>query len=241
MAGRDRGLGENALNCAIMQPTYLPWAGYFNLIASADIFVLLDDVQYERRSWQCRNRILFHGAIKMLEVPVVKQPLSEKIKNIVVDDEKGWRTEHLNALNSAYGAIQGGPLATRLLTEALADGTKLLSDINCDLITTICCLIGVRTPIVRASNLNCGGRRSDHLIEICRSIGATDYLSPVGARDYLEQDDFAGRSGIELRYQSFEPVPYPQIGAVDFVSHLSIIDIIANCGFDYARQYIQRK
>src|SRR5262249_54185258 len=87
---------------AVMQPTYLPYLGYFDLIAQADVFVLLDDVQFERKSWQQKNRIAGPGGETMLSVPVRKQPLQTLIRDIEIDDDKPWRAEHLAAIETAY-------------------------------------------------------------------------------------------------------------------------------------------
>lgn len=228
------------LTCAIMQPTYLPWAGYLALMASVDHFVLLDDVQYERKSWQCKNRILVDGAVKTLEVPVTKQPLTEKIENIVIDDAKPWRQAHLRELSSAYSHAPYGTAAIDLVSMSLERGLEKLAEQNTDLLRALARVLGIATPLVLASELRCGGRRSEHVAEICRAVGADSYLSPPGAREYLEQDRFAETSGISLHYFQFDPAPYPQFGADEFASHLSIIDVIANGGFEFAKRYVSR-
>lgn len=228
------------LTCAIMQPTYLPWAGYLALMASVDRFVLLDDVQYERKSWQCKNRILVDGVIKTIEVPVTKQPLTEKIENILINDAKPWRQAHLQQLSLAYSQAPHGLAAIDLVATSFDRGLAKLAEQNADLLRALAGALGIATPLILASELGCGGRRSEHVAEICRAVGADSYLSPPGAKHYLEQDRFADTSGISLFYFQFDPAPYPQFGADEFASHLSIIDVIANGGFEFAKRYVSR-
>ena len=226
-------------SCAIMQPTYLPWSGYFGLIAAVDVFVLLDDVQYERKSWQCKNRILVDGAPRTIEVPVQKQPLTELIQNIRINHSKPWVANHSGLLEAAYGTHQHHQVMDTVLP-ILTAPVEGLSDLNEQLIRSLCLVLGIETPILLASELGCGGRRSEHVAEICHAVGADRYLSPLGARDYLEADGFAVNSGLRLDFQEFNAKPYQQRGAIEFVSHLSIVDVVANCGPDFARRYVMQ-
>jgi hypothetical protein len=223
-----------------MQPHYLPWAGYLHLVASVDVFVLLDDVQYERYSWQCKNRILKAGKAETIEVPVRKQPLTEQIINIEVDDTKPWRERHVNALKNAYEELPSGATIVAEIEKVLATGQSRLAEINADLLGMLMAALGLSTPIVKASVLGCRGRRSAHVAEICKALGADSYLSPPGAREYLTQDQFEIESGIPVTYMSFSADPYPQ-GDGAFVSHLSIVDVIAHCGTEFASKYVARR
>jgi hypothetical protein len=222
-----------------MQPTYLPWAGYFNLIANVDQFVFLDDVQFERQSWQCKNRILLGGQATTLMVPVRKAPLSTRIQDVAVDDAKGWRARHAQALTDAYGAAPRGPWVLEAITPLIV-GTAVqqLSTLNVRLIRALCELLGLRPRFHLASELACEGRRSEHVALICERIGEQAYLSPAGAREYLEADSFAAQYGKQVRYQSFEPATYAQGGTPAFVSHLSIVDLLAWHGPEVARAYV---
>lgn len=225
--------------CAIMQPTYLPWSGYFGLMAAVDTFVLLDDVQFERRSWQSRNRILLQGKDHYLTVPVKKAPRETPIREIEIHPEQDWQANHLQVLTHAYGRHPYGKPVLDLIAGVFAEAHTHLAGLNQALIAALASHIGVSTPIVRASDLACGGQRSDHLAEICRAVECPSYLSPAGSREYMTEDKFEERHGICASFQNFEPAPYEQIGAEDFVSHLSIVDVIAHKGPEFARAYIQ--
>lgn len=228
------------MKCAIIQPIYLPWAGYFNLIASVDCFVFLDDVQFEHRSWQSRNRILMNGQEHMLTTSVCHCKRSTLLSDIELSNQDNWRNRHIKTLRHAYSKTPFGGLMLDIVSPILADQAILrLADLNILLIESFCSVLNLTTQRFRASDLRCGGRRSEHLGCLCRTLSADHYLSPRGSRDYLEEDRFAEITGIALSYQTYEPQPYPQRGVVAFVSHLSIVDVFANLGPHETRRYIE--
>jgi hypothetical protein len=221
-----------------MQPTYLPWAGYFAMMAQVEHFVLLDDVQFERRSWQSRNRILLNGAASWLTVPVRGAPRETPIGAIRIDDTQRWRDKHMGSLAQSYSRSEYWPELTRLLEPVASGEDSLLSDLNGRLIRNIHGYLGLECRLHRASELACGGRRGEHLAQICRHLGCERYLSAPGSRDYLHEDAFAACSGLQLDFLDFEPPPYTQPGTREFISHLSIVDVIAALGQAGCREYI---
>lgn len=224
---------------AVMQPTYIPWAGYFNLIKNSDFFVLLDDVDFEKQSWQTRNRILQNGKETLLSIPVKKSPLGTNIKSIQVDDLKKWRKKHISSLNQAYSkAIFKNEIIPQIINIIENLEYNTLVSLNTNIITCICSLLDISTPLFRSSDLNCSGKRSDYLISLCKHFDVDIYLSPLGAKDYLEEDSFEEKSKIKLDFQNYKPSLYEQYKSSDFISHLSIIDVIANIGIDETKKYI---
>lgn len=227
--------------CAIMQPTYLPWSGYFNLISSVDVFVFLDDVQFEKQSWQTRNIILLAGSPHILSVPVRKAPLQTALSEIHISENKFWQRKHWKTLEAAYRkSLYGGVVLDALYPVYNERSYVRLVDLNKDIIVVLSTLIGVAGGVdfVSASDLGCEGSRTDHIVEICKSLSCDCYCSPLGAKTYLELDGFSGKSCIHLEFQSFLPSEYLQLGADSFVSHLSLVDLIANMGLDYSSGYI---
>lgn len=221
-----------------MQPTYLPWAGYLNLIAQSDVFVFLDDVQFEKQSWQNRNRVLVNGAVHWLTVPVLRQHLSDRIHMIAVDDAQPWRRKQVELLRTNYARH---PFCTEMLALAsgiLDPGTTRLCELNIAMIRAIASALGLERRFVRSSALGIEGQRSQRLVEICRHFECDQYLSPNGARDYLAQDGAFESSAVQLTFQRFDATHYQQKGVAEFVSHLSILDVIANLGLQGARRYV---
>lgn len=224
--------------CVIMQPTYLPWAGYFNLIARSDCFVFLDDVQFEKQSWQNRNRILQKDTIHWLTVPVKRVHLSDLIHEIRIDEQKDWRRKHIELLRHSYGKHPHGKMAIDLVEGVLIGSSGLLSQLNREFILATCELLGLKRKFFLSSELGVDGARSERLSSICNALGCDTYLSPVGATEYLRQDGVFHESIINLEFQDFESTPYTQSGHKGFVSHLSIVDVLANAGVKQTYDYV---
>lgn len=227
--------------CVIMQPTYLPWSGYFNLISRADEFVFLDDVQFERRSWQSRNRILNHGKEALLTVPVCKHTRDTLVKDILISEESDWREKHLSTLQHAYKLAPFYADVYPLLEKILSNTRYVnLSDLNVGLIKHISNALGINTRFELASTLSCKGKRSEHLLNICKEVGASKYLSAQGSRQYIEEEGCFAASNVSVSYQEFVPASYKQMKTDAFVSHLSIVDVAMHMGWEYAKSYILR-
>ena len=228
------------MKCAIMQPTYLPWSGYFNLIASVDHFVFLNNVQYERRSWQSRNRIMVSGAEHILTVPVERCPQKTLLDKVLISYAEDWRSRHWLTLKSAYGKSRYANEMLSLLEPHLC-GTleRNLACFTEMIIRDIVQALAITTKLHRATTLPANGMRSERLASLCRSLSCDSYISPEGSRQYLEEDNFQERFGIKLHYQEYNPSPYAQMGDKPFVTHLSIVDVIANLGLDGVKAYIK--
>lgn len=221
-----------------MQPTYLPWSGYLNLIARSDVFVLLDDVQFEKQSWQSRNRILLNGRAHQLSVPVRHSGLTTIMRDVAIDYATDWPSAHLRTLEHAYSRAPHGPDVIAAVRPHIEARPPLLVDLTVPIIKSIAGRLGLTAHLERASALGLQGQRSEHIIAICHAVGATTYLSPSGSRTYMEEDRFEDLAGIPIEYQVFDPAPYPQRRTNEFVSHLSILDVIAHLGWEAARTYV---
>lgn len=228
------------MKCVVMQPTFFPWAGYFNLMAQADCFVFFDDVQLEKQSWQTRNRILAQGEIAWICAPVLHRSLDQAINQTEVFDQSRWRVKLQRQLLHEYARHHYREDMLLVANKLPEIPSKNLAEINMDLILACCERLNIMPKsISRSSELNVPGKRSDRLIRICEKLGCDEYLSPVGAAAYLEQDRFCERSLINLTFQQYTPLPYIQKQGHDFVSHLSIIDVVANLGWAKAADYVR--
>ncbi len=228
------------MKCAIMQPTYLPWIGYFNLIASVDIFVLLDDVQFAKRSWQQRNRILLNGTEKYLTVPVLtKGKRDQTIEEVILDNSQDWKKDHINTLNHAYVKHRYGIEMLSIISEALNKPHCSLAETNIEIITSILNQLNISKKILKSSDLPVEGKKSEYLFNICNYVEADIYLSAAGSKEYIQEEGIFDASDILVEYHSFPIKEYPQQGINSFVPYMSIVDLIANIGFKNSNVYIQ--
>ncbi len=229
-----------SVRCAVMQPTYFPWGGYFNLIASVEAFVFLDDVQYERGTWHNRNRVLLQGQPHWLAVPVMRGHLGEALNQVHVDEKLPWRKKHIALLRQVYGRHPFAEDVIPTCEHLIGDRNPgTLAQLNERIIAAFCVRLDITTPLLRSSDLGIGGQRSERLARMCEHLGCDEYLSPPGASEYLAADGFVEKTKVRLRINDFQPEEYKQYGEPGFVSHMSIIDIVANLGWDDASAYVR--
>lgn len=223
---------------AIMQPTYLPWSGYFNLIKESSVFVFLDDVQFERRSWQHRNRVIVNGLEHLLSVPVLKSGQTTTIAESMVDDSSHWRVKHLSTLTRSYNKHPHGKEAIECFENSVMKASGLLCELNTQFIKAVIARLGLDAEIHFSSSIKTSGAKSARLIEIVEHFGGDLYLSPRGSQTYIEEEGLFDQAGIPVKYQDFTPRPYPQKGTDQFIPFMSIFDLIANVGFREAGHYL---
>jgi hypothetical protein len=215
---------------AIMQPTYLPWVGYFALMAAVDEFVFLDDVQFARRSWQQRNRVKGPSGELMLTIPALKKGKREQpINKVEIDWSSGFAGKHVRTIETAYAKAGHFDEHWPAIRELMGLETLLLADYTIRLIERLRSAFGIKTPLLRSSALQLSGKREGHLVAICEARGAQTYISPTGSHDYLQSSDAFESSGIELLYDDYAHPIYPQLHG-EFISHMSAIDLLLNCG-----------
>ncbi len=215
---------------AIVQSNYLPWKGYFDLIAAVDEFVLYDEVQYTRRDWRNRNKFKTPQGLQWLTVPVkVKGRYLQTIKETEIDGDT-WRENHWKSLSSNYSRAPYFREVSETLEPALLHGRQLLlSDLNSDLLKTVCSYLGITTRIRRASEFGLEQGKTERLLGICLAAGATTYVSGPAARDYLDESLFRSANvSVEwFDYRGYSP--YPQLWGA-FEHGVSILDLLFNCG-----------
>lgn len=217
---------------AIMQPTYLPWIGYFDMMEQCDLFLFLDCVQFDRRSWQQRNRIKTANGETWLTVPVLsKGRRDQKICDVEIERGGDFPAKHVRTLQHAYGRAQARTPHLEDFSAVLEEPRTHLADLNVALIEHLRGAFGIATPTVRSSTLDGAGQRVERLVSLCEAVGATTYLSPRGSHGYIEEDNRFGKHGIELRYHAYEHPTYRQLHG-DFVSHMSAVDLVLNEGAD---------
>lgn len=214
----------------IMQPTYLPWIGYFDLMDQCDQFIFLDHVQFARRSWQQRNRIKTAHGEQMLTVPVLSKGLRDQsIREVRIDSAKNFTVDHVKSIHSAYAKAPFYRRCADGLEEIFNRKHEFLCELNIQLIQWFAGVLGLHKECIRNSSLGVAGKKTQLLLSICRALGATCYLSAVGSREYIEEENLFPGSGIELVYHQFHHPVYPQLHG-EFIPYLSILDLVMNVG-----------
>lgn len=224
----------------VTQPTYMPWMGYFEAISRADYWISLDSVQFERQSWQSRNRILSpNGSITYLTVPTRRAPLSTLLKDILIADDHLWASKHLKSIHSSLGKADYREVALQLVEPILLEPPQYLADLNYTLVKRFASALGFEPIWVNASDLDVDGKRSDLVVKLIRAVGGDHYYSAAGSETYMSAEaNLWDHSGIEVEFQGWEHPSYKQVGGRPFVSHLSVIDAIANVGLSATRSMI---
>ena len=217
---------------AIHQPNFLPWLGFFDKIARADVFVLLDSVQFPKKggTWTNRVRILVNGTPTWLTVPIDRAYHGTRtIREMRLRDDDGrWRETALKTLRNAYGRARFFETIQPELELLLLDATAELAVYNERAIRRLCELLGLDTRLVRSSELAAEGGGTELLVALVRAVSGDAYLAGGGAEGYQEDELFAA-AGIELRSQAFAPPAYPQ-GSHQHVAGLSSVDALMRLG-----------
>lgn len=220
------------MRIAIAQPTYLPWLGYFDLIDQVDQFVLLDSVQFEKQSWQQRNRIKTPRGLAWLTIPVVfRGRLNQNIADVTIRVPEFFH-DHLRAIELNYRRApffeQYYDELRRRIETSLS--SLSLAELTISLLRWFAEVIGVTTPMIRSSEIPAHGKRTELLAEICVSLGASAYLSPPGSSEYL-LDELPAMTdrGIDVSFHHYEHPVYRQLFP-PFLPYACILDLLFNEG-----------
>lgn len=225
-----------------MQPTYLPWLGYFELINQVDYFVLYDDVQFAKQSWQSRNRIPTANGITFLTIPIVNAPLDTPIMDIQIDNSKPWRKKQLKSLYYNYIKTPYFQEVYPFVEALFNIPFESLSEMHTHFIREIAAKIGITTPIMKSSDLGVDSYdRVDRLIAICEKLETNTYLSTRGASVYLLEESGNARfseKGIDLRYHNYQHPVYPSMVS-PFTPYMCVLDLLFMVGFSDALDFIK--
>ncbi len=220
------------MRIAIAQPTYLPWLGYFDLLDQVERFVLLDTVQFEKRSWQQRNRIKTPAGLQWLTIPVASRGRREqRILDAEIQDAGFWR-DHLRTIEVNYRRAPFfdqyfDALSGRIRAES---EPRKLCAFTIGLLRWLAELMGIKTRTVRSSELPVQGKRTHLLGEICASLGASAYLSPLGSAEYLLSElKILTERGVEPSFHHYDHPTYKQLFP-PFLPYACVLDLLFNEG-----------
>lgn len=213
---------------AIHQPQYLPWLGYFDKIIKADAFCYLDNVQYKKNEWQNRNRIKTAQGRQWLTVPVSYR-FPQKINEVKINNTVNWKRKHLQAMITNYSKAPFFAEYIGFFEEVYSKDWELISELNVYLIGRMQEMLNIKEKrTVLASTLSLSDDPTERLIDICKTLEGDTYLSGQDGAKYMDLERFKA-NGIEVSVQDFIHPEYPQLFG-DFASHLSIVDLLFNCG-----------
>ena len=218
-----------SITVVILQPGYLPWLGFFDQMYKSDIFVILDDVQYDKHGWRNRNRIKTMQGVQWLTVPVLISGKNKPIiKDVLIDNRTTWHKKHLKGIEQNYKKSQFFSDYFYIFEEILSKEWKYLIDLDMEFIFRLNTVLGLNRKINFASNLSIKADKTERLINICLMLNASKYLTGDAAKEYINKDDFI-KNNINLEFHSYNHPNYTQLYG-EFIPYLSIIDLIFNHG-----------
>jgi len=220
------------MNVVILQPSYIPWRGYFDQIRRADVFVFYDDIQYDKHGWRNRNQIKTHQGKQWLTIPVHAKgaTLGTQIKDVRIDWSKPWAKSHLKALTISYSKAPYFKDYVPLLESFYQQRHEFLADFTIQTSKTLACELGfTSTRFLRSSELsNIEGQGTDRVISILKHLGATHYISGPSAIEYMEPEKFDA-IGITFEYMQYNYREYSQLHP-PYDPFVSILDLLFMTG-----------
>ncbi len=211
------------MKIAIHQPQYLPWLGYFDKMDQADIFVLLDDVQYKKNEWQNRNKLRNSRSWQWITVPVLYE-FGERIMDVKINNRFDWCGKHAKSLEHNYSRTEHFERYFPFFRAAFKQKWELLAEINICFIRFLKDALGIKTELVRSSSLGVKDTKTERLVEICRALKADTYISGSGGSEYLDEERFSA-SGISLEYHDYVHPEYRQ-AYKGFYPEMSVVDLL---------------
>jgi hypothetical protein len=234
-------LAGEKMNAVILQPSYIPWRGFFDQVARADVFVFYDDVQYDKRGWRNRNRIKTPTGPIWLTIPVFSK--GAQVEHIPINEikivwDQPWNQSHWKSIQYSYTKAPFFKMYSELLAQKFESQPEYLADFTIDLTVTLAGLLGIsRTKFLRSSEIpGIEGTKTDRLVAILKKIGATHYISGPSAKDYIEDEKFSD-AGITLEYMQYAYPEYPQLYP-PFDAQVSVLDLLFIIGPN-SMDYIQ--
>ena len=216
----------------IHQPEHLPWLGFLNKASKADLFVILDSVQFEKNYFQNRNRIMGTNGVQWIGIPVsLSGHMNASIAETMISNiDKKWKEKYLRTIKMSYGKYPFFDEVYPLIENSISINTKYFCDINVEMIKSLFKKLDINCEIVKSSDLHVSGLKSDLILDICKKTKAESYIAGPSGRDYLNLSDFK-KENIKVFYNDFVHPVYEQRKGDVFISHLSSIDLFMNVGF----------
>lgn len=227
------------MNVVILQPSYIPWRGYFDQIRRADLFVFYDDIQYDKHGWRNRNQIKTHHGKQWLTIPVHTKGVTQgtPINEVRIDWSKPWPKKHLKAITIAYSKSPYFKEYLPLLESMYQRHDEYLADFTIETSILLARELGFTLPrFLRSSELSdLEGQKTDRVINVLKQVGAKHYICGPSASSYMEPDKFV-KAGITFEYMQYNYPEYPQLYP-PYDAHVSILDLLLMTGKDSCRYF----
>ena len=211
------------------QPTYLPWLGLFNKISHSDFFVLFDNVQYLPKEWMNRNKIKTPNGEIFLNVPVLKKSfLKKKIYEIKINNDIDWKRKHLKSISLNYSKAKYYDKYINYFEDIYSKEWVYLSELNFYMLKLFLKLLNIKVRLLKLSELNIKGKKSELVLNLCLNLKAKKFIFGQQGINYANIDNFK-KNKIDIVFQNYKHPVYYQLHG-KFLSNLSIIDLLFNCG-----------
>lgn len=231
------------MNVAMMQPTFMPWIGYFELIYKSDIFIILDDFQFIIQSWQQRNRLFVNKAqVDWYTVPVKKaESFLAPLNKTIINESVPWRKKMLKRIQQNYSKADYYNEIYPIVEKWLLTKRESLDEQNLLFITGVCQYLGINREFKRSSDYPSTSKRSKRVLDLLRWCSGNRYYCAKGSFGYMLEDNVFPVNDVEVLFQDFQHVPYAQVGSPkEFIPSLSIIDSLMNAGPSATHELIKQ-
>jgi hypothetical protein len=211
------------------QPAYLPWLGYLHKIATCDVFVILDDVQFEKNSYTNRNKIKTPNGELWLTVPIQsKGHLEKPIRLLEIDNQSNWQDKHWKTILQSYKKAPFYKESISWLEEIYANKWTNFVELTNRMTKEILKRVGIKTKLIQQSELNCQRKKQELILELCEKTGADTYISGTLGQNYIEPASFENK-GIRIMFQEYRHPVYTQLYG-EFIPYMSCLDLLMNVG-----------
>jgi len=221
---------------AILQSNYIPWKGYFDIIAKSDVFVIYDEVQYTKNDWRNRNLIQTKNGLQWLTIAVRQESLDQAIYQTEVF-KTNWAKKHIGTLQANYGKAPYFADYKDRIFKLYKEASTNLSEINSVFIKEICEILEINTEIIDSRSLNLTGNKQERLVQACKQLNADIYLSGPAAKSYIDEDAFT-KHQIKVDWMNYSDYKHYNQLHSPFEHGVSILDLIFNEGPN-AKKYLK--
>ncbi len=222
------------------QPAYMPWPGYIHKILCAKIFIILDNVQFEKNSFINRNYLLFNKEAKLLTVPIkIKNHTNLKIKDILISDHSNWKRKHLQSLYLNYKNTPFYKKHIQFFEYIFNQNWQYINSLNNEILSYILKEIESETSIINHSDIEVSGNKTNLLINLCKKYNCNSFIFGANGKDYADIN-LGKKENINFFYQTFDTVKFYNYHKYKFSKNISILDLLFNMDSSKIKGYLHK-